>query len=145
MVALADVMGHDVGDVGLDDLLQGLTVPRAIGHPAGELGVPDEGVAAEELAVLAGNVGHDVAVGVVEVAARGLERIPLLSVLGHELAPLGLVVDDAAVLLVAVDGLLTGFGTEVLETGGTGKVVQLAGDHGRGGESREDGLGVHFG
>ena len=67
---LALVVGDDGGDVVLDDLGQGVAVID-LGHPVGQLAVPEEGVATHELAVLEGEVDDLVGVGEVErTAAR---------------------------------------------------------------------------
>lgn len=76
-VALALVVAGDVGDVLNDDGPQLIGGPLSGLDPGGELGVPDEGVAAEGLALLASQVGGDVTLGVVEDTALGLSEQPL--------------------------------------------------------------------
>ena len=76
-VALALPVAHDVGDVVDDDGLELLGGPRGCLDPRGELAVPDEGVAAQVLAVLARQRRDDLALGVVEAAAGGLDEGPL--------------------------------------------------------------------
>jgi hypothetical protein len=70
-------VAHDVGDVVDDDGLELLGGPGAGLDPRGELAVPDEGVAAQVLAVLARQRRDDLALGVVEAAAGGLDEGPL--------------------------------------------------------------------
>lgn len=111
--------------------------------PAGKLAVPDKSVAPQELSILLGNVGNDVAGAIVELAAVGLGSIPLLTVLGNELTELALVVEDVAVGGVRVDVALGGAGTKVLEAGGDGEVVELGGDAGSGEDDGENGGEMH--
>jgi hypothetical protein len=76
-VALALVVAGDGGDVVDDDLAQLLRSPLGLLDPGSQLAVPDESVAAQQLAVLAGLGGNDVALGEVEDAALGLNKQPL--------------------------------------------------------------------
>src|SRR5690348_15074599 len=91
-------------------------------HPGRKLAVPHHGVAPQTLAILLGRVGRDITRAVSELALRRLGGIPLLSVLGDELAKLALVAEDGSVRAVAVDGALAKGSTEVLETGADGEV-----------------------
>ena len=90
-----------------------------MGTEGGELGVPGEGVAAEELAVGLGEAGDGVGGVKGEDALARLDGLPLLAVLGHVHAELVGVVGDGAVGPVV----------EVVGLDGRAK-VQLAGvDH----------------
>ena len=76
-VALALPVPGDVLDVRGDGGGQVLGGPGGLLDPGGELGVPDQGVAAEDLALLAGEVGGDVALCVVEEALLRFGEEPL--------------------------------------------------------------------
>ena len=65
---LAFVMGYDLGDVVLDHGGQRVAVVD-LGYPAGELGVPEKGVAADEFSVLGCEVYDGVRVCEGEFAA----------------------------------------------------------------------------
>lgn len=142
---LALVVVHDVVDVALHDLGQGLAVPRARGDPVGQLRVPHERVAAENLAVAASSTGSDVALRIGEAAAGALGGIPLLAVLGDELAELALVAEDVHVGRVALAGLLADARTKVLETSLDGELMELGRDGGRRKKRGEETGGVHGG
>jgi hypothetical protein len=77
--------GRDVVDNDLRELLGG---PFGGLDPWGQLTVPDEGVAAEKLALLLGEVGGDVALCEVEDAALGFREKPLVEKKETSLAPL---------------------------------------------------------
>ena len=77
-VALALVVAGHLGDVVDDDLAQLLGRPLRLLDPRRQLAVPDERVAAEELAVLLGEARDDVALGEVELAMRRLGEEPLV-------------------------------------------------------------------
>lgn len=95
-VDLALVAAHDGPDVILHHRNQGVLVTD-LADPAGELGVPNEGVAADHLAVAGGPVDKVVSSIEVEVAARRLSGIELHRVLRRDLPEVGLgkVVDNA--------------------------------------------------
>lgn len=76
-VAAALPMARNVCNVADNYLLELLGCPLGSFDPGGQLAVPDEGVAAEELAVLLGDGGDDLALGVVEDAGLGLGEEPL--------------------------------------------------------------------
>lgn len=57
MVALAAVMGQNVGDMSLNHLREGLSRPTTIPNPARELRMPRQCVATKDLARLPRNVG----------------------------------------------------------------------------------------
>ena len=76
-VALAAPVAGDLGDVVDNDLAHLGLGPVALLDPLGQLAVPDERVAAQVHAVLAGLGRHDVALGVVPDALRGADKRPL--------------------------------------------------------------------
>lgn len=78
-VALPFPVRSDGGDVVNHGGGEGLDGPVGGCHPGGELGVPDEVVAAQELLVLLCEAGDYFAVGEVEDALFGLSGEPLLS------------------------------------------------------------------
>jgi hypothetical protein len=88
-VDLALVATHNGLDVVLHDRDQGVLVID-LADPAGQLAVPDEGVATDQFAVGGGPVDKVVRVGKLEVATRGLGGIELHRVLGSDLAEVGL-------------------------------------------------------
>jgi hypothetical protein len=61
-----------------------------VAHPAGELTVPAQSVAADGLVVLGGPVDQVVAASKVELALGRLGRVPLHAVLGRNLPKVGL-------------------------------------------------------
>jgi hypothetical protein len=69
----------------LDDAGQGASVTN-VGDPAGELAVPEEGVATKELAVLRRPLGSLVSIAEGEGTLGGLHGIPLHAVLWGDLA-----------------------------------------------------------
>jgi hypothetical protein len=99
-------------------------------------------VATQALAVRLGRVGGDVTLGVGELASRRLGALPLLAVLGDELAELAGVAEDGSIAGIAVDGAFSEGGTEVLQTGADGEVIELGRD-GRHQERCEKSLGLH--
>lgn len=135
VVALALVVADDILNVRLDNALELLVREATVGDwgqpvssrpqhtsgsnidvgltPSRKLAVPGQGVAAEELAVLSGNAGNDVALLEVELAAVGLGGIPLLPVLGSQLANLARVARDGHVLGVVGVALADGRAEEV--------------------------------
>lgn len=102
MGALPLVVAHDGLDVVGHDLHQG-RVAVDVGDPAGELAVPDEGVASHLLAVLGGEVGDLVGAAEGELALVGLGGIPLHGILRGDGAELVLVLDDVLLLVVVAD------------------------------------------
>lgn len=76
VAATLPVTGDGV-DVADDGLGEGLRSPFNFFNPRGELRVPDEGVAAEDLVLLFSNLGDDLAFGPVEDALLGLGEQPL--------------------------------------------------------------------
>lgn len=103
-----------MGDTGgqltvLNDGGQGRLVAD-VAHPARELRVPHQSVAADRLVVLLRPIDEVVGAAVAHGAARGLGGVPLHRVLRGELAKVGL--DDASVLRVG-QGALVGARTEV--------------------------------
>lgn len=144
-------MAHDVVDVGDDDLLQGLPVPAArryckVGDdwsvavprshikwpvwtqqltPARQLAVPDQSVAAQDLIVTGGDVGDNVSLRVRELTPVGLGRLPLLSILGHNLPELVDVVDNVHVRLL-VNSPFTDRRTKVLQASGLRHLIEAA-------------------
>jgi hypothetical protein len=128
VVAAATVPAHHLVDVILHHLLQGGVVEAAVGHPAGELGVPDKGVAADVLPVLAGPVHVLVGRAEGKLAAVGLGGVPLLGVLGRDRAELS--ADDVLLLEVVPHGE---GGADVLPSGslhGSIQTLHLAGREG---------------
>ena len=101
MVALALVPPHHLVDVVGHDLDQRGVVEAAVGHPAGQLRVPDQCVAADVLPVLPRPVHVVVGGAPVELVAVGLDRVPLLRVLGRDGAELA--ADDVGLLVVVAD------------------------------------------
>lgn len=102
VVAFPLVTPHHRVDVVRHDLDQRRIVKVAVGHPAGQLRVPDEGVAAEVLLVLRRPVDVLVGGAKVELAAVRLGLVPFLGVLGRDGAELAL--DDVLLLLIVADG-----------------------------------------
>ena len=95
---LALVTAHDGLDVVLHDRNQGVLVVD-LGDPAGELAVPDEGVAVNELAVGLSPVDEVVGTAELEVATRRLSSIELHRVLWGDLAEVSLgQVGDVAIV-----------------------------------------------
>ena len=107
--------------------------------------MPDQGVAAQDLAALLGLVGGDVGVAVSEDALGGLGVVPLHAILRDDLAELGGVAEKGGVGAIGLERTLAEGRTEVLETSADGEVVEH-GRHGGGREKRsQESLGVHGG
>ena len=121
--ALALVTAHDSIDVVAHDRLQGLVVPVAVGNPAGKLAVPNKSVAAKLHATRGSGVGVLVGGSPVELAAIGLDGLPLHGVLGGERAEFALGVENGVLLGVTAD---SDGGTEVLLAGSLHGVVKAS-------------------
>lgn len=104
MGALPLVPSHDGVDVVLHDRLQGLVVPVSVSNPAGQLAVPDQGVAAEFVASRGGSIGVLISRAPVELAAVGLDGLPLHGVLRGDGSKLILVVENVGFLVVTANG-----------------------------------------
>lgn len=98
------------GDVGLEDAGEGSGIVD-VADPLWELGVPEESVATDVLAVLSGVVDEVVTTGKVEVAMGWLGRVPLHGVLWGEHTELSL---DDVVDLADGESVLVNGGTEVV-------------------------------
>lgn len=94
--------------------------------------MPGQSVAPQDLAVGSSNVGNNIGIGVGKGPSTRLDVGPLLAILWDELANFCLVVDDVHVARVAAVAIVEA-GTEVLEAGGDGEVVQLGRGRGAGG------------
>ena len=79
-VALALVMFCHSGDVVDNNVRELLRGPLGLLDPRSELAVPDEGVAAEEFALLLGEIGGDVALCEIEDASLGFGEEPLAEI-----------------------------------------------------------------
>lgn len=88
------------------------------------------------------NIRHDITTGVIKLAPRRLCGIPLLSVLGGELTEFRGISRNGHVFCISSVSLPYG-GTEKLEAGGYGEVVEL-GCYRCGGDE-EEGWGAHGG
>lgn len=128
-VDLALEVGHDLGDVVLHDVGKGGLIVDVL-DPLGKLGVPDKGVATDEVAVLAGEVDEVVTTGEVEVALAALGSIPLHGVLGSKLTKVGL--DNGSSLGITQSTLVT-TSTEVLLALGLEELVKAVSGLGRAG------------
>ena len=107
-VAVVVVVRSLVLDVVLHYTEQLALAPRLARQPVRELVVPDEVVAAAQLARLLGGDHDLVAEGVVEDVAGGLDVDPFLAVGRGDLVKFGLVEGEVGVLLVVEDHVVDG-------------------------------------
>lgn len=112
MEDLSLVTGDDGLDVVLDNGSQGSLVVDVL-NPLWELGVPEEGVATDLLAVGLSPVDEVISVGEVELSTVWLKSIPLHGVLWGDLSK------------VALDDCSAASGEEVLVSGNTKVLLAL--------------------
>jgi hypothetical protein len=128
-VDLALEVGHELGDVVLHDVGEGGLVVDVL-DPLGKLGVPDQSVTANEVAILAGKVDEVIPTSIVKLALSRLSGVPLHAVLGGDLTKVGL--DDGSGLGVT-ESTLVSSSTEVLLALGLEELVQAVRGLGRAG------------
>lgn len=75
MKDLALVSSDRRGDVVLDDCRQCRFVPD-IGHPSGQLRMPNSGVSTDDLVIRNSKINQSIKASEVEVAPRALDRVP---------------------------------------------------------------------
>lgn len=97
-VAFTLVVSHFVGDVGGHGRREGVIGPCVGGDPGWQLVVPDQVVAAHDLAVVLSKVDNDITLGVIEAALGRLSVIPLLGVSGSDLTELVGITQDGCVV-----------------------------------------------
>lgn len=114
VVDLALVAATDGADVLLDHTRELVTVVDLV-DPAGELRVPDKGVATDGLVALGGPVDEVVSLAPVVLALAGVETLPLHAVLGSDLTEVGL--DNGGVPASLKTALIGGSAIELLALG----------------------------